>query len=213
MLLFSGRSLFGGGRKILRKSSVALLFGLLVLLAATPAFATTVLKVEVPEMTRTSEWVVRAHVMSVTPVDLRSEGKTFHTDVEFLIEDVFKGEDVPSRYVMRQIGGHGADGMRMWIPGMPVFQRGEEVVLFLEKTSAGHIPCGLGQGVWRVRRDAKDRPWVAQSTDGVHLMERAPTGKLRETHPPLMTRVRSMSDLAMEIQQAQKKAPAPTPKP
>ena len=197
----------------MRKSSVALVFGLFVLLGATPAFATTVLKVEVPEMTRTSEWVVRAHVATVTPLDLRSEGKTFHTDVELLIEDVFKGENVPSRYVLRQIGGHGADGMRMWIPGMPVFQPGEEVVLFLEKTSAGHVPCGLGQGVWRVRRDAKARPWVSQSTQGVHLMERAPTGRLRGAHLPLMTRVRSMSDLAMEIQDAQRQAPLLNKKP
>lgn len=187
----------------MNKPLVSLLACAVMALMSSPAFATTVLKVDVPNMTQTSEWVVRARVGSVTPADLRSEGRGFFTDVELLISDVYKGANVPSRYVMRMVGGEGQDGLRLWIPGMPSFKQGEEVVLFLERTSLGHIPCGLGQGVWRIHNDKSGRTWVRQSVGGMHLMERGPQGHLQGAHFPLITPMKSLGDLAYEVYASQ----------
>ncbi|MEC9071505.1 MAG: hypothetical protein VX938_03960 [Myxococcota bacterium] len=187
----------------MKKTLVSLLACAVMALMSSPAFATTVLKVDVPNMTQTSEWVVQARVGSVTPADLRSEGRGFFTDVELLISNVYKGVNVPSRYVMRLVGGEGKDGMRLWIPGMPTFKKGEEVVLFMERTSLGHIPCGLGQGVWRIHKGPSGDSWVRQSVGGMHLMERGPTGHLQGAHLPMVTPMKSLGDLAYEIYAAQ----------
>ncbi|MCC6625743.1 MAG: hypothetical protein IT385_31195 [Deltaproteobacteria bacterium] len=151
-------------------------------LASVPVRATTVLKVELPEMTRTSEWVVRARVTAVANVDLRAEGSGLFTDVTLQIEEVYRGKDVPRTYVMRQMGGVGKDGMALTIPGMPRFKPGEEIVVFLEKTSVGHVPCGLGQGVWRVARPPVGPALVRQDARGLNLMARAADGSLAPIH-------------------------------
>ena len=96
---------------------------------ASSASATTVLKVEVPAMTQTSEWVVLVRVVGSENVDLRADGRGIFTDVTLDVIDVYKGHAVPDRYVMRLMGGQGADGISMRIPGMPRFVRGEEAVL------------------------------------------------------------------------------------
>lgn len=181
------------------------LFSLLIFLTlvATPAMATTVMKVDVPTMTQTSEWVVRAHVTEIRNLDLRHEGKGFFTDVDLTITEVYRGQNVPERYTMRMIGGYGSDGLNLWIPGMPRFKMGQESVLFLERTSAGHIPCGLGQGVWRVRSDLKGNSWVTQGGQGMHLVQRDHTGRLKPAHQLALTSVHLLQDLVIEIYAAQ----------
>ncbi|MGM0574754.1 MAG: hypothetical protein ACQEXJ_07615 [Myxococcota bacterium] len=171
---------------------------------APPAAATTVVQVDVPTMTRTSEWVVRAHVERVEPVDLRGRGGSLATDVTLVVRDVYRGRDVPSRYVLRLPGGEGADGMTMRVPGMPRFARGEDVVLFLERTPTGHVPCGLGQGVWRVVTDATGRTWVRQSPSGVHVVRRDDRGRLVEAPPRLFSDARPLWDLVAQIQAARR---------
>lgn len=182
---------------------IMLALTMLAVFAAPSALATTVMRVDVPMMTQTSEWVVRTHVTEVRNLDLRREGKGFFTDVVLTITEVYRGENVPERYTMRLVGGRGDDGLNLWIPGMPRFTVGQESVLFLERTSAGHIPCGLGQGVWRVRKDAKGQHWVTQGGQGMHLVQRGPNGHLRPAHMPALTAVRLLDELATEIYAAQ----------
>ena len=147
------------------------------------AQATTVLKVDTHQLATTSEWVVRATVTSVKNVDLRKEGRGIFTDVDLTFTEIYGGKKVPSRYTLRLIGGTGVDGTVLQIPGMPRFSVGEDVVLFLEKTPTGHIPCGLGQGVYRVLQTPSGDLWVRQSTGHVHLLKRARNGRLTSAHP------------------------------
>lgn len=175
----------------------------LLLLAAWPAQATTLLRVDVPGMTVAYQWVVRADILSVKSVDLRSEGRGIFTDVEMTIREVYLGEDVPKKYTLRLVGGQGDDGKVLWIPGMPGFTPGEDVVLFLEKTSLGHIPCGLGQGVWRVTQDATGTPWARQSIGSAHMFERQQDGQLHHVEPALLTNARLLNSLVNEVYAAQ----------
>ena len=74
---------------------MTLLATVLTLSHTTPAHATTMLRVDVPEMTLTSEWVVRARVVDVKSVDLRSEGRGIFTDVTLQMRETYRGIDVP----------------------------------------------------------------------------------------------------------------------
>ncbi len=178
-------------------------------LSAAPARATTVLQVDVPDMTVTSEWVVRARVVGVRWVDLRPQGGGLFTDVDLSVTEVYRGAEVPARYTLRMVGGRGADGIELRIPGMPTFVAGEDVVLFLEKTSVGHVPCGLGQGVWRVAVGPDGQAWVRQSTGGVHLMRRDAQGRLAHAEPALMSDARPLGELVRDIYLAQQAPPTP----
>ncbi len=155
-------------------------------LATTHAEAATVLKVDVPAMVRLSESVVRARVAATRNVDLRPSVKSgLFTDVELEILEVIRGPARPGHHILRLPGGTGADGIALTVPGMPRFAPGEEVVVFLEKSAHGHVPCGLEQGVWRVQRAADGTATATQSTTGLQLMARNADGRLKaiEGHP------------------------------
>ncbi len=164
----------------------------------TSTHATTVLQVTVAEMTATSQWVVRAQVLDSRVADLRAYGQGLFTDVDLLITDVYSGSNVPSTYTLRMIGGRGVDGTTLKIPGMPGFRPGQDVVVFLEATSLGHIPCGLGQGVWRVF-ESPSGEWVRQSSTGVHMMRRNANGRLGPMDPRIIDEVRPLDDLVDQI--------------
>lgn len=182
----------------------------LMLLATSAVQATTVLQVDVGEAATLSDWVVEVRVVSVASVDLRSEGKGLFTDVTLAIRDVFKGENVPATYVMRLVGGEGKDGLALMIPGMPIFSAGERAVLFLEKTNIGHVPCGLGQGVWRIHQSNASQPWVEQSVYGLHMMSRDAAGNLKAVEPDLASSGMPLVRLLEEVYAALDQ-PAPTP--
>ncbi len=182
-----------------RRLTTPALTSLFTLMAVASAHATTVLKVDVETMTATSEWVVEARVTDVRYADLRGEGAGLFTDVTLTIDQVYKGEAVPARYVLRLVGGVGDDGMALTVPGMPRFRRGERVILFLEKTTTGHVPCGLGQGVWRVVDDTRGQPWVQQSSHGLHMMRRSPTGRLVGAEHAALTDAKTLESLIAEV--------------
>lgn len=182
---------------------------LLALCLSPPAHATTMLRVDVPEMTLASEWVVRARVLDVKSVDLGSEGRGIFTDVTLQIREVYRGIDVPTTYVLRLIGGRGHGDIALWIPGMPRFTRGEEVVLFLEATSLGHIPCGLGQGVWRLHTTPSGATWTQRSLGDVHLMRRDPRGHLVPSPIVPISTARLLDDLVAEVYATQLGLPIP----
>jgi hypothetical protein len=170
-----------------------------VLLFAPIAQATTVLQVDMNELTLTSQWVVRATVLTVTNVDLTEQGQSVFTDYELVITDVFRGRDVPVRYTLRMPGGSRGDGAQLKIPGMPVLAAGQDVVLFLERTSLGHVPTGLGQGVWPVITTPSGDEWVQQVIGSVHLMRRNAAGRLEDGRPELLPLARPVEDLAAEV--------------
>ena len=189
-------------------------FGLLMLATTSviveqEAQATTLLAVDVPEMTLASEWIIRADVSAVKSVDLRREGRGIFTDITLQVREVYRGVDVPKTYVLRLLGGRGADDMALWIPGMPKFVPGEEVVLFLEATSAGHIPCGLGQGVYRVMTSESGATWTKRSLGDVHLMKRTAEGRLEHAPVVPVSNARLLDDLVAEVYATQLALPLP----
>jgi len=175
---------------------------LLPLAVVATARAATVLEVDVAQATLLSEWVVRARVTAVASVDLRAAGDSIYTDVTLAVSDVYRGKDVPATHVLRLQGGVGKDGLALTVPGMPRFSVGDEAVIFLEKTGKGHVPCGLGQGVWRIAPGPLGYPVVHRDVRELALMKRTQDGRVVPSDTPQPTGIKLLATLVAEIEAA-----------
>jgi len=155
----------------------------LVLSLALPAGATTVLKLPVEEMTRRADLVMRAEVSDVG-VRVQAGGvRAVATVVTFRVLAVMKGQATSPVFRLELPGGRN-EGISFYIPGMPSFHVGEEVVLFLERTSKGFIPSGLTQGKYTVRRLPSGLARVAREPLNVSRVAHDLTGRLVHVDGP-----------------------------
>lgn len=171
----------------------------LAILLTGSAQAATVLKVDIDEATQLSRWVVRAEVVAMTPVDLRAQGDAIYTDVTLAVSEIYRGDDVPERVVMRLMGGIGDNGLALTVPGMPRLSIGEEAVLFLEETGAGLVPCGLEQGVWRITPGPFGVPTVHRNLAGLAMIKRGDNGALVPVEEAGPRPTKLLSQLVREI--------------
>jgi hypothetical protein len=163
--------------------AVTVSMAVLVLAVAFPTGATTVLKLPVEDMTRRADLVMRAQVGSV---DVRVEQggvRPVATVVTFRVLAVLKGQATSPIFRLELPGGH-VGTASSFIPGMPSFREGEEVVLFLQRTPGGFIPAGLSQGKYRVRRESSGLARAARETINVSRVAHDVTGKLVHVEGP-----------------------------
>lgn len=92
-----------------------------------------------------------------------------YTRLTFEVGEVVKGQTAATLEVCLPGGEY--QGRRLELAGMPQFAPGEEVVLFLtEPDPQGHPwPVGLGQGKFRVQRDAAAKARVYQNAGEARL--------------------------------------------
>ena len=125
------------------------------LMVATPAFGSYVLELDVGELTKRSDRVVRAHVVE-RESRWDEARERIHTYTTLELADSLKGEGEPT-IVVRQLGGE-VDGTGSFVGGDAHFEVGEEVVVFLRRNPAGesyfHV-IGLAQGKFRVVRSGE----------------------------------------------------------
>jgi len=112
------------------------------------------------------------------------------TNVSFAVSRVLKGRISSAPFVLRLIGGKGKKHTLL-IPGQPQFEKGEEVVLFLEWTGTGYAVVGLGQGKYKVRIDEEGRKMAKRNFDNLVFMVRKPGKPLTkaphvEPEPPIL---------------------------
>lgn len=190
-------------KRLLARSALALLLTAPIASLVPTAHATTVLKVDVQEMTLLSEWVVRGRVLSVDNVAAPDQGGPF-TDVRIALDEVYRGPKAPDgtapkELVIRLMGGKMDGGLAMKVPGMPRFAVGDAAVFFLERTASGLIPAGLEQGVWRLVKGPFGYEVVQQTVFDTNLVVRTPDGKLvPDAHGPHRTS-KLLSALVAEI--------------
>jgi hypothetical protein len=132
----------------------------LLLLLALPALATTMLRMDVPDLTRASAMVVRGKVVRQQSRWSR-DGMRIVTDVDVAVQEAVKGRSGASVVRLVQPGGEVGDiGQR--VSGVASFRPGEEVVLFLERRQEGvYQLTGMAQGKYRVERSADGRTALA----------------------------------------------------
>jgi hypothetical protein len=137
----------------LRFAVAATLLSLLSLLAP-PARAMTILPLDLPALTQ------QAGRIFVGRVERVESGHDAHglpvTWTTFAVEQTVKGPD-GAHVTLKQLGASlgPADARVLPHPGLPRYQPGESVVLFVHPESALGLtsPVGLGQGCFRIRDD------------------------------------------------------------
>lgn len=121
---------------------------LLLMLAAAPAHATSVMYRTLRELTHDSQVVVQGQV---TELESFWQGTRIYTRSRVALEDVWLGATPPTPYVdVITLGGVvGTIGQRVdGVAALPLHQR---VVLQLRARDAGeYVPVALAQGVWLV---------------------------------------------------------------
>jgi hypothetical protein len=134
------------------------------------ATATTLRPMGLEQLTTSSTAIVIGQAQGS-----RSHWNTAHTrivtDVEFAVDQVVKGEPT-ARVVITQLGGE-VDGVRMTVPGTPVFSTGEEALLFLwrGKSSAVQV-TGLEQGRFQILHDpVTGARYVERRADGGTVLD------------------------------------------
>jgi hypothetical protein len=111
--------------------------------------ATTLMRMSVGKMTQAAEVVVRARCVATATGWDAGEIWTF---TKFQTEDAWKGAP-PSLITVRLLGGH-TDNLTSTVDGVPRFQAGEDVVLFLTPTTRGDFTIiSWMQGTFRVWRN------------------------------------------------------------
>lgn len=111
--------------------------------------ATTLKRMSVADLSRAAHAIVRARCVAISTGWDSGEIWTFTT---FDVEEVWKGS-APSRIIVRLIGGE-AGNLKSTVSGIPRFGRGEELVLFLERTAAGDFSVvSWVQGTFRITHE------------------------------------------------------------
>lgn len=156
---------------------VALLLGL-------PAAATTMLRIDLPELAQTADTVVHG---TVRRMESRWSGdhRRIVTDVEIQVTETLKGQ-AGSTVLVVQPGGRVGD-IGQIVHGLASFTEGEEVVVFLERrgTSAFRV-TGMAQGKYQVRRSSETHSVLAvpENTGDALLLDpstRQPTASAQRT--------------------------------
>jgi hypothetical protein len=138
-----------------------LLAGLLLL--GLPAAATTMLRLDVPELAQSSDTVVHG---TVRRVESRWSGdrRRIITDVEIQVTESLKGQPGSTVLVIQPGGKMGDIGQI--VHGTASFTPGEEVVVFLERRGASAFQLsGMAQGKYQVRRAADSQTVLAVPED------------------------------------------------
>ena len=134
----------------MKRFSLLLVVAVVALLASQAAFATTVQKLSLQDLTKRSDSIVMARVTDA--VSAWDAGhKEIYTTYTLQILNSVKGRKGESTVTIRQIGGT-VDNIASIVPGMPSFKKGEQVVVFLTQKDAAGYPwvMGLQQGKYTV---------------------------------------------------------------
>ena len=143
---------------------------LLIATLALPLFATTVERMELPQLVSASDNIIQGRVESL---EARYEGNRIYTYVSIVVEDPLKGERRRA-VLLRQPGGT-IGGKRTWIPGMPQFKPGNQVIVFLRDRRDGTFDvAGLNQGKYDIENN-----FAVANVSGLTLLDRA-TGRMSD---------------------------------
>lgn len=159
---------------------------LCITLCAGWAAATTLLKLDMPELVEQSEQIVHGSVTEITP--RRADGRIY-TYITLEAREHLKGEPAET-VTFRVLGGRMGD-LATIVHGTPDFSLGEEVVVFLERPRQGAelVVAGMIQGKFQVATGPDQRTlYVVPQLGGAPLVEPI---ELRDEEGNLRRRLRA----------------------
>jgi hypothetical protein len=135
------------------------LVSLWLCLVATPALATSMVLEGTANLLHRADTVVTGRVISVE-TRMNSEHQFIYRYVTLEVSEVFKGSAFPGSLIeLEELGGQ-IDRLIHHVPGVPVYEVGEEVLSFLEDREDGRYRTyGMIQGKFRLEPDARGR-WI-----------------------------------------------------
>ena len=164
-----------------------------LLLAALPAGASTFLHVGRGELTARAEAVVVGDVLEVESF-WSDDGRVILTEARVLVEEALVGE-APSVVLVRTFGGT-VNGFTVEAHGFPTFEKGERLLLFLERdrrAPGAHRVLGYQEGKYRVTSDAAGLEIAVPTVDaGARLLT-------KEGRPAPAPRAVALESLREEI--------------
>lgn len=168
---------------------------------ALEASATSMLRVDVDELTRSSDAIVRGKVKKKES-RWSQDGMRIFTEVQVAVEEALKGKKEAVVYVYQPGGVVGEIGQK--VSGLASFEAGEEVVLFLTRRGPAYQVTAMGQGKYRVERssDGKSAFVIPERLDDALVLDRRTRQPVRRRGDPL-----ALEELKREIRAAQSAAP------
>jgi hypothetical protein len=155
-----------------RKISLAVICAveLLCFACVSPALATTLARLSLAQMARAAQEIVRAQCVGNSVGWDEGEIWTFTT---FRVEETWRG-GATGQITVRLLGGRTGQ-LTSIVSGVPRFTPGEEVVLFLQRTSHGDFSVvSWQQGTFRIRRNsASGEETVTQDTASLDTFDPA----------------------------------------
>ncbi len=147
-----------------------------LLLLSSLAFATTLLAVDVPALSRTADVIVVGTVRTST-ARLSQDGQRVITDTQIDVAEVLKGTPEGSSVVVMQPGGVvGNLGQR--VEGTAQFTAAEEVLVFLERAGPSRFQvASMAQGKFRIERASDGHGVFALPQGASALLVDPQTGK------------------------------------
>jgi len=136
---------------------------ILFLMAALPAalFATTVIAMDVEQLTQRSTHIVEARALESVS-QWNAEHTLIFTYTKFERLRTLKGE-LPNTFLVRQLGGTVGDTTQK-VAGVRYWRVGEEAVLFLQPSTlpdGALVVTGLMQGSYLIRHTAQGQAYVS----------------------------------------------------
>lgn len=143
----------------------------LAVLLSLPAFATTVVKLDLSEVVHQSDRAFLATVVSARSEWCAAESRAY-TTVTFRVERDLLGSLPNPEFSLRLLGGAAQrpDGevVRQVVHGMPEFQAGERAIVFSVDDTRLYCPVvGWYQGCYRVRLDPASGDERVYDNDGL----------------------------------------------
>jgi len=158
-------------------------FGLFVtatLLFQSSLVATTVLPLNIEELISRADRAFRGICLSVE--EITEQGNRQATLYGFSVLESMKGN--LGKQVTIKVSGwsQGGRGERRSIPGMPTFEPGEEVLLFLTRPNDNGFsaPVGLYLGVFRLQPDPTGGQQAVNGIDNMGLLTGLDAGQLEQ---------------------------------
>ncbi|HLH31740.1 MAG TPA: hypothetical protein VKY31_11095 [Terriglobia bacterium] len=142
----------------MRRYAVLILAGIFATLV--PLYATSVQRLSFDELVTKSHAIVQGNVVS-TSTYRSADGKLIFTSYTIDVQESLKGSPGKT-VVLTTIGGRIGNTI-LHVSGMPVFQPGENAVLFLEQSGEYTTVVGLNQGKFAISSNGE----IANSVDGL----------------------------------------------
>jgi hypothetical protein len=162
--------------------------------------ATTLIRMDLNALAHSAEIIVRARCRTTQS---QWESGSIWTFASFQVLETFKGAP-PQSLRVRLVGGRIAN-LQTRVEGVPQFSVGEELILFLERNSAGDLGItGWAQGTFRVTRNSSGE--VNLSQDSSHFAVFDP--QTRKFTPSGINHI-SLADFRQKLSDALN-APVPT---